>query len=59
MRKIGKILLCAGELSRRELTCFLTRPVTIATPVNKPRKAQSLRELPALRPSGGAQSFWP
>ena len=23
------------------------------------REAQSLRELPALRPSGGAQSFWP
>ena len=32
---------------------------SIHTPVNKPRKAQSLRELPALRPSGGAQSFWP
>ena len=31
----------------------------IATPVNKPREAQSLWELPALRPSGGAQSFWP
>ena len=36
-----------------------TRPETIATPVNKPREAQSLWELPALRPSGGAQSFWP
>ena len=36
-----------------------TRLVTIATPVNKPREAQSLRELPVLRPSGGAQSFWP
>ena len=36
-----------------------TRPVNIATPVNEPREAQSLRELPALRPSGGAQSFWP
>ena len=32
---------------------------SIHTPVNKPREAQSLRELPALRPSGGAQSFWP
>ena len=32
---------------------------SIHTPVNKPRKTQSLRELPALRPSGGAQSFWP
>ena len=31
----------------------------IHTPVNKPREAQSPRELPALRPSGGAQSFWP
>ena len=30
-----------------------TRPETIATPVNKPREAQSLWELPALRPSGG------
>ena len=36
-----------------------TRPETIATPVNKPREAQSLWELPALRPSGGALSFWP
>ena len=27
---------------------------TIATPVNKPG-AQTLRELPALRPSGGAE----
>ena len=32
---------------------------SIHTPVNKPREAQSLRELPALWPSGGAQSFWP
>ena len=32
---------------------------SIHTPVNKPREAQSLRELPALGPSGGAQSFWP
>ena len=36
-----------------------TRPETIATPVNKPREAQSLWELPTLRPSGGAQSCWP
>ena len=36
-----------------------TRPETIATPVNKPREAQSLWELPGLRPSGGAQSCWP
>ena len=32
---------------------------SIHTPVNKPLEAQSLRELPVLRPSGGAQSFWP
>ena len=30
-----------------------TRPETIAMPVNKSREAQSLWELPALRPSGG------
>ena len=36
-----------------------TRPQTITTPVNKPREAQSLWELPTLRPSGGAQSCWP
>ena len=36
-----------------------TRPEPIATPVNKPREAQSLWELPALRPSRGAQSCWP
>ena len=60
MCKIGhSSALCGRELVRRELACFLIRPVTIATPVNKPREAQSLRELPALRPSGGAQSFWP
>ena len=32
---------------------------SIHTPVNKLQEAQSLRELPALRSSGGAQSFWP
>ena len=36
MCKIGhSSALCGRELVRRELACFLIRPVTIATPVNK------------------------
>ena len=43
--KMGKIghssALCGRELALRELAHFLTRPVTIATPVNKSKQPRT------------------
>ena len=44
---------CVYLLWKRETSENLTQ--SFHTPVNKPREAQSLRELPALRPTGCAE----